>query len=204
MDGGLKPRSTGDENNIGDMVELTWTIQSSDEDNTLPLIIDYHYTPGQEDIDVQSAPLIMNISSFPRHRCFAGRVPVTELLTLRDIPGVVMIELDGILTVANNDERIGHGVDVTFAETGYDGGNNSRYHRHWTDGNHTSFDDQDDDPTTYDPKILGFYDAVNSPDDTSGNIFPFDDQGPVPTVEELLQEPVRQHTSIQEWHHKHT
>ena len=28
---------------------------------------------------------------------------------------------DGILTVANNDARIGHGVDVTFAETGYDG-----------------------------------------------------------------------------------
>ena len=89
-----------------------------------------------------------------------------------------MIELDGILTIANNDARIGHGVDVTFAETGYDGsGTTVAIIDTGLDGNHTSLDDQDDDPTTYDPKILGFYDAVNSPDDTSGNIFPFDDQG---------------------------
>ena len=108
----------------------------------------------------------------------AGRVPVDELLTLRDLPGVVMIELDGILTIANNDARIGHGVDVTFAETGYDGsGTTVAIIDTGLDGNHTSLDDQDDDPTTYDPKILGFYDAVNSPDDTSGNIFPYDDQG---------------------------
>ncbi len=168
------------QNKIGDMVELHMDNPIFlDEDNTLPLIIDYHYTPGEEEIDVlertvdyEHQLILHGIDAL------AGRVPVTELLTLRDIPGVVMIELDGILTIANNDARIGHGVDVTFAETGYDGaGTTVAIIDTGLDGNHTSLDDQDDDPATYDPKILGFYDAVNSPDDTSGNIFPFDDQG---------------------------
>ena len=168
------------QNKIGDMVELHMDNPIFlDEDNTLPLIIDYHYTPDQEDIDVLKRTVDYE-HQFILHGidALAGRVPVTELLTLRDIPGVVMIELDGILTVANNDARIGHGVDIAFAETGYDGaGTTVAIIDTGLDGNHTSLDDQDDDPTTYDPKILGFYDAVNSPDDTSGNIFPFDDQG---------------------------
>ena len=168
------------QNKIGDMVELHMDNPIFlDEDNTLPLIIDFHFTPGQEEIEM----LERNVEyqhQFILHGidALAGRVPVDELLTLRDLPGVVMIELDGILTIANNDARIGHGVDVTFAETGYDGsGTTVAIIDTGLDGNHTSLDDQDDDPTTYDPKILGFYDAVNSPDDTSGNIFPFDDQG---------------------------
>lgn len=168
------------QNKIGDMVEFH--IDNPiflDEDNTLPLIIDYHYTPGIEEIDILERTVDYE-HQFILHGidALAGRVPVTELLTLREIPGVVMIELDGILTVANNDARIGHGVDVTYAETGYDGaGTTVAIIDTGLDGNHTSLDDQDDDPATYDPKILGFYDAVNTPDDTSGNIFPFDDQG---------------------------
>lgn len=168
------------QNKIGDMVELHMDNPIFlDDENTLPLIIDYHYTPGEEDIDVLERTVDYQ-HQFILHGidALAGRVPVTELLTLRDIPGVVMIELDGILTVANNDARIGHGVDVTFAETGYDGaGTTVAIIDTGLDGNHSSLDDQDDDPTTYDPKILGFYDAVNSPDNTSGDIFPFDDQG---------------------------
>ena len=168
------------QNKIGDMVELHMDNPIFlDEENTLPLIIDFHFTPGQKEIEM----LKRNVEyqhQFILHGidALAGRVPVDELLTLRDLPGVVMIELDGILTIANNDARIGHGVDVTFAETGYDGsGTTVAIIDTGLDGNHTSLDDQDDDPTTSDPKILGFYDAVNSPDDTSGNIFPYDDQG---------------------------
>ena len=167
-------------NKIGDMVELHMDNPIFlDDENTLPLIIDYHFTPGEEEIDVLERTVDYE-HQFILHGidALAGRVPVNELLTLRDVPGVVMIELDGILTIANNDARIGHGVDVTFAETGYDGsGTTVAIIDTGLDGNHTSLDDQDDDPTTDDPKILGFYDAVNSPDDTSGNIFPFDDQG---------------------------
>ena len=168
------------QNKIGDMVEFHMDNPIFlDEENTLPLIIDFYYTPGQDEIEM----LEKNVNyqhQFILHGidALAGRVPVDELLTLRDLPGVVMVELDGILTIANNDARIGHGVDMTFLETGYDGsGTTVAIIDTGLDGNHTSLDDQDDDPSTDDPKIIGFYDAVNSPDDTSGNVFPYDDQG---------------------------
>ena len=169
-----------DGNGIGDMVELHMNNPVFlDEENTLPLIIDFHYTPGEDEIlmlenevDYQHEWVLHGIDAL------AGRVPVTELLTLKELPGVVMIELDGILTIANNDARIGHGVDVAFQETGYDGsGTTVAIIDTGLDGNHTSLDDQDDDPMTNDPKIIGFYDAVNSPQDTNGTIFPYDDQG---------------------------
>ena len=168
------------QNKIGDMVELHMDNPIFlDAQNTLPLIIDFYYTPGHDEIEM----LEKNVDyqhQFILHGidALAGRVPVTELLTLRDLPGVVMIELDGILTIANADARAGHGVDTAFLETGYDGsGSTVAIIDTGLDGNHTSLDDQDDDPTTYDPKIIGFYDPVNNPGNTNGTDFPYDDQG---------------------------
>ena len=168
------------QNKIGDMVELH--IDNPiflDEDNTLPLIIDFHYTPGADEIymlentvDYQHQFVLHGIDAL------AGRVPVSELLTLIELPGVVMIELDGILTIANADARAGHGVDMAFEETGYDGsGTTVAIIDTGLDGNHSSLDDQDDDPATYDPKIIGFYDPVNNAGNTNGTDFPYDDQG---------------------------
>ncbi|MBT3656823.1 MAG: S8 family serine peptidase [Euryarchaeota archaeon] len=168
------------QNKIGDMVELH--IDNPiflDEDNTLPLIIDFHYTPGTDEIymlentvDYQHQFVLHGIDAL------AGRVPVSELLTLIELPGVVMIELDGILTIANADARAGHGVDMAFEETGYDGsGTTVAIIDTGLDGNHSSLDDQDDDPATYDPKIIGFYDPVNNAGNTNGTDFPYDDQG---------------------------
>ena len=168
------------QNKIGDMVELH--IDNPiflDEDNTLPLIIDFYYTPGQDEIDMLENAVDYQ-HQFVLHGidALAGRVPVTELLTLIDLPGVVMIELDGILTIANADARAGHGVDVAFEETGYDGsGTTVAIIDTGLDGNHSSLDDQDDDPSTYDPKIIGFYDPVNNAGNTNGTDFPYDDQG---------------------------
>ena len=167
-------------NGIGDMVELHMNNPIFlDEDNTLPLIVDFYYTPGEAEIEMLEEEVDYK-HQFTLHGidALAGRVPVDELLTLRDLPGVVMIELDGILTIANNDARVGHGVDVAFAETGYDGaGTTVAIIDTGLDGNHSSLDDQDDDPTTHDPKILGFYDAVNNPGNTNGTDYPYDDQG---------------------------
>ncbi|MFL2962284.1 MAG: S8 family serine peptidase [Candidatus Poseidoniaceae archaeon] len=168
------------QNKIGDMVELH--IDNPiflDEDNTLPLIIDFYYTPGADEIDMLENAVDYQ-HQFVLHGidALAGRVPVTELLTLIDLPGVVMIELDGILTIANADARAGHGVDMAFEETGYDGsGTTVAIIDTGLDGNHSSLDDQDDDPSTYDPKIIGFYDPVNNAGNTNGTDFPYDDQG---------------------------
>ena len=168
------------QNKIGDMVELHMDNPIFlDEKNTLPLIIDFHYTPSVSDIKLLEE-IVDYDHQFILHGidALAGRVPVTELLTLRDVPGVVMIELDGILTIANADARAGHGVDMAFEETGYDGsGSTVAIIDTGLDGNHTSLDDQDDDPLTNDPKIIGFYDPVNNPGNTNGTDFPYDDQG---------------------------
>ena len=168
------------QNKIGDMVELH--IDNPiflDEDNTLPLIIDFYFTPGEKEIKMLEEEVAYE-HQFILHGidALAGRVPVSELMTLRDLPGVVMIELDGILTIANNDARINHGVDTTFQETGYDGsGTTVAIIDTGLDGNHSGIDDQDDDPMTDDPKILAFYDPVNNPGNTNGTDFPIDDHG---------------------------
>ena len=168
------------QNLIGDMVELHMDNPIFlDEENTLPLIIDFYYTPGQDEIEMLEREVDYK-HQFTLHGidALAGRVPVTELLTLREIPGVVMIELDGILTIANADARAGHGVDSAFQETGYDGsGTTVAIIDTGLDGNHSSIDDQDDDPMTDDPKILAFYDAVNNPGNQNGTDVPFDDHG---------------------------
>mgnify|MGYP002854482386 FL=1 len=168
------------DNKIGDMVELH--IDNPiflDDENTLPLIIDFYFTPGEEEIEMLEREVGYE-HQFILHGidALAGRVSVNELLTLRDLPGVVMIELDGILTVTNGDARVGHGVDVAFEETGYDGaGTTVAIIDTGLDGNHSGLDDQDDDPATNDPKILAFYDAVNSPNDKNGTVIPIDDHG---------------------------
>ena len=101
---------------------------------------------------------------------------VLETLSL---PGVIMIELDGILEALNGDVAVVHAVDVAQENTGYDGsGVTVAIIDTGIDGNHSGLDDQDDDPSTYDPKIIGFYDAVNNPSLTNGTeVFPYDDQG---------------------------
>ena len=76
----------------------------------------------------------------------AGRVPVGYVLEASQLPGVVMLELDGILSVTNGDAAVLHGVDTAWAETGYDGsGTTVAIIDTGIDGNHSSLDDQDDD-----------------------------------------------------------
>ena len=147
------------QNEIGDMVELHMDNPIFlDERKSLPLIIDYHYTPDENDIEILENSVDYE-HQFILHGidALAGRVPVTELLTLREIPGVVMVELDGILTIANSDARAGHGVDMAFEETGYDGtGSTVAIIDTGLDGNHTSLDDQDDDQVPEEQRIIGF------------------------------------------------
>ncbi len=170
-----------DGNGIGDMIEVHQKNPIFlDEDKTLPLIIDFSYTPGEAEIQM----LEKNVDY--RHQwtlkgidALAGRVPVGYVLETSQLPGVVMLELDGILSVSNGDAAVLHGVDTAWAQTGYDGsGTTVAIIDTGIDGNHSSLDDQDDDPTTNDPKVIAFYDPVNNPSLTNGTeVFPYDDQG---------------------------
>ena len=109
----------------------------------------------------------------------AGRIPVSLLDETTDLPGVVMLELDGIMTIQNGDAVTLHGVDTAWDNTGYDGsGTTVAIIDTGIDGAHASLDDQDDNPETVDPKVIAFYDPVNNPSLTNGTeVFPYDDQG---------------------------
>ena len=151
-----------------------------DEDNTLPLIIDFDHTPGdaevallEREIEFQHQWTLEGIDAL------AGRVPVDRILDATTLPGVVMLELDGILSIANGDAAVLHGVDTVWADTGYDGaGSAVAIIDTGIDGAHASLDDLDDDNSTNDPKVIAFYDPVNNPSLTNGTeVFPYDDQG---------------------------
>ena len=168
-------------NSIGDMVELHKDNPIFlDEQNTLPLIIDFDHTPGEDEIlmlekevDFQHQWTLEGIDAL------AGRIPLNKIWDTSELPGVVMIELDGILTTVNGDASALHGVDSVWADTGYDGaGSTVAIIDTGIDGSHVGLDDLDDDNSTNDPKIIGFYDPVNNPDKVNGTeVFPYDDQG---------------------------
>ncbi len=169
------------QNKIGDMVELHKDNPIFlDESQTLPLIIDFDHTPGQEEIDLLVREVNYQHQWTLKHiDALAGRVPVGSILNTISLPGVVMVELDSILTINNGDAAVLHGVDQVWQNTGYDGaGSTVAIIDTGIDGAHASLDDLDDDNSTYDPKVIAFYDAVNNPAATNGTeIFPYDDQG---------------------------
>ncbi len=169
------------QNSIGDMVEKYHDHPLFlDEDNTLPLIIDFDHTPTDMDVAMLEREVgFVHEWSFPRIDAVSGRLPVDMILETTTLPGVVMLELDGLLQVQNGDAAVVHEVDLAQQQTGYDGsGITVAVIDTGIDSMHVGLDDLDDDNSTNDPKVIAFYDAVNAPDKTNGTeIQAYDDQG---------------------------
>ena len=118
-------RTNMDRNNnkIADMVEKYHDHELFlDEANTLPLIVDFDHLPTAEDVAMLEREVgYVHEWDLPLIHAVAGRIPHTMILETTTLPGVVMLELDGILQVQNGDAAVVHEVDLAQQQTGYDG-----------------------------------------------------------------------------------
>ena len=154
--------------------------QYLDEDGLISVIVDFDHAPTEED----QAMLEREVEFQTQFRYWlidsiAGTVELSRIHEIIDLPGVVFVELDGVLGIQMEEVVPVHGVDLVWQDTGYTGeGVTMAIIDTGIDGNHTALDDLDDDNMTDDPKIVAFYDAINNPGATNGTeIFPYDDNG---------------------------
>ena len=151
-----------------------------DEDNTISVIVDFDHTPTEDDELMLEGRLNFQ-TQFRYHLIdsMAGRIQLEYVNDLVNLPGVVFVELDGRLTTAMDHVVESHGVTQVWEDTGYTGaGSVVSIIDTGIDGSHVGLDDLDDDNSTNDPKVIAFYDPVNTPELENGTeIFPYDDQG---------------------------
>jgi len=152
----------------------------ADDDDTISVIVDFDHQPTADDQAMLESEVGFQ-TQFRYHLIdsIAGRVAVDDLVELSELPGVVLIELDGLLTVQMNDVNDIHGIPMIWEDTGYTGrGSVVAIIDTGIDSEHVGLDDLDDDNSTNDSKVIAFYDAVNSPDKTNGTeVKAYDDQG---------------------------
>ena len=150
------------------------------DDGRISVIVDFDHTPTEADqamleweVDFQTQFRYWLIDSI------AGTVELSRIHNLLELPGVVFIELDGILEIQMEDVVPAHGVDLVWQDTGYTGaGVTMAIIDTGIDANHSGLDDLDDDNSTNDTKVIAFYDAINNPGARNGSeIFPYDDNG---------------------------
>ena len=151
-----------------------------DTNDTISVIVDFDHQPTFEDQEMLEREVDFR-TQFRFHliHSIAGRVAVDDIVEMSVLPGVVLIELDGILTIQMNDVKDIHGIPMIWEDTGYTGrGSVVSIIDTGIDSEHVGLDDMDDDNSTNDSKVIAFYDAVNNPDKTNGTeVKAYDDQG---------------------------
>ena len=129
-----------------------------DDDGRISVIVDFDHTPTEADqamleweVDFQTQFRYWLIDSI------AGTVELSRIHNLLELPGVVFIELDGILEIQMEDVVPAHGVDLVWQDTGYTGaGVTMAIIDTGIDANHSGLDDLDDDNSTNDTKVIAF------------------------------------------------
>ena len=136
-----------------------------DENGRISVIVDFDHTPTADDqVILEREVAFQTQFRYWLIDSIAGTVELSRIHELLEQPGVVFVELDGRLEVQMKDVKPIHGVDLVWQDTGYTGaGVTMAIIDTGIDGNHSGVDDLDDDNSTHDPKILGFYDAINNP-----------------------------------------
>tara|TARA_B100001093_G_scaffold74943_1_gene65722 strand:- start:4650 stop:6641 length:1992 start_codon:yes stop_codon:yes gene_type:complete len=151
-----------------------------DENNRISVIVDFEHTPTVED----ERMLERHVSFEVQFRYWlidsiAGKVDIDLVPKIVELPGVVFVELDGRLEIQMNDVNEVHDVTQVWQDTGYTGsGSVVAIIDTGIDSDHVGLDDIDDDNSTNDPKVIAFYDPVNTPELTNGTeVKAYDDQG---------------------------
>ena len=151
-----------------------------DENNRISVIVDFDHTPTIED----ERMLEQHVSFEVQFRYWlidsiAGKVDIDLVTKIVELPGVVFVELDGRLEIQMNDVNEIHDVTQVWQDTGYKGtGSVVAIIDTGIDSDHVGLDDIDDDNSTNDPKVIAFYDPVNTPELTNGTeVKAYDDQG---------------------------
>ena len=93
-----------------------------DEDGRIGVIVDFDHLPTlQDEVLLADEVDFIHQHTFHLIDSIAGTVPVERIEALSVLPGVVMVELDGIMQIANSDVKDTHGVWDVYEATGYDG-----------------------------------------------------------------------------------
>ena len=129
-----------------------------DENGTISVIVDFDHRPTVEDQEMLEREVDFR-TQFRYHliHSIAGRVAVDDIVEMSALPGVVLIELDGILTIQMNDVNDIHGIPMIWEDTGYTGkGSVVSIIDTGIDSEHVGLDDLDDDKSTNDSKVIAF------------------------------------------------
>ena len=168
-----------DKNRMHDMLDIALEQGKYVVDGKISVLVDFDHMPTEADEQL----LIDEVGFEPSWRfhhipIIAGTIETELLDELLEVEGVVFLTLNGELRIAL-DNAIGiHHVDTVW-DYGYTGeGISIAIIDTGIDPLHVGLNDFDDDPTTNDPKVVAFYDALDdSGDDGSGETEPYDDQG---------------------------
>ena len=166
-------------NRMHDMLDIALEQGKYVYDGKISVLVDFDHMPTKEDEQL----LIDEVGFEPSWRfhhipIISGEVKTELLDELLEVKGVVFLTLNGELQIAL-DNAIGiHHVDTVW-DFGYTGeGISIAIIDTGIDPLHVGLNDFDDDPSTADPKVVAFYDALDgSGDDGSGETEPYDDQG---------------------------
>ncbi len=172
-------RMDKDRNGMHDMLDIAVEQGKYVIAGKISVLVDFDHMPTESDEQL----LIDEVGFEPSWRfhhipIIAGTIETELLDDLLNVEGVVFLTLNGELRIAL-DNAIGiHHVDTVW-DFGYTGeGISVAIIDTGLDPNHVGINDFDDDPSTYDPKIVAFYDALDeSSDDGSGETTPYDDHG---------------------------